>query len=109
MPPAKLTERQRRFLDDSRVGHLAASDPSGAPHPVPVCYAADDKALYITVDEKPKRHDIPLKRVPHPRQPASRLCRRPLGRTLEPARLGHAAQPLPRSSTPAPSTAAPKR
>ena len=63
MPPAKPTERQRRFLDDSRVGHLATSDASGAPHLIPVCYAADDRTLYITVDEKPKRHDIPLKRV----------------------------------------------
>jgi PPOX class probable F420-dependent enzyme len=63
MPPAKPTERQRRFLDDSRVGHLATSDASGTPHLIPVCYAADDRTLYITVDEKPKRHDIPLKRV----------------------------------------------
>ena len=68
MPPARLTERQRRFLDQSRVGHLATADRRGAPHLIPVCYAvavdADDGAtLYITVDEKPKRRDIPLKRV----------------------------------------------
>jgi len=35
----------------------------GAPHLIPVCYAADEGTLYITVDEKPKRRDIPLKRV----------------------------------------------
>jgi PPOX class probable F420-dependent enzyme len=63
MPPARLTERQRRFLDHGRVGHLATADRSGAPHLIPVCYAADRATLYITVDEKPKRRDIPLKRV----------------------------------------------
>ena len=73
-PPARrpatvrLTERQRRFLDLRRVGHLATADRSGSPHLIPVCYAADFEAtggatLYITVDEKPKRRDIPLKRV----------------------------------------------
>jgi PPOX class probable F420-dependent enzyme len=63
-----LTERQRRFLEHRRVGHLATADRSGMPHLIPVCYAADEQAsgdttLYITVDEKPKRRDIPLKRV----------------------------------------------
>jgi PPOX class probable F420-dependent enzyme len=63
-----LTERQRRFLDARRVGHLATADRSGAPHLIPVCYAVDHRAeggatLYITIDEKPKRRDIPLKRV----------------------------------------------
>ena len=66
--PASLTERQRRFLDAGRVGHLATADRSGAPHLIPVCYAVDDQTesrptLYITIDEKPKRRDIPLKRV----------------------------------------------
>ena len=63
MPPAKPTERQRRFLEHSRVGHLATADARGAPHLIPVCYAVDETTLYITVDEKPKRRDIPLKRV----------------------------------------------
>ncbi len=63
MPPARLTERQRRFLEQSRVGHLATADARGAPHLIPVCYAVDEATLYITVDEKPKRQDIPLKRV----------------------------------------------
>ncbi len=58
-----LSERQRRFLEASRVGHLATADAGGAPHLIPVCYAADTDTLYITVDEKPKRRDIPLKRV----------------------------------------------
>ena len=63
MPPAGLTAQQRRFLDHGRVGHLATSDAGGMPHLVPVCYAVDAATLYITVDEKPKRRDIPLKRV----------------------------------------------
>jgi hypothetical protein len=58
-----LTERQRRFLDHSRVGHLATADAQGEPHLIPVCYAIDDATLYITIDEKPKRQDRPLKRV----------------------------------------------
>jgi PPOX class probable F420-dependent enzyme len=58
-----LTERQRRFLGASRVGHLATADAQGAPHLIPVCYAADGNTLYITIDEKPKRRDVPLKRV----------------------------------------------
>ena len=61
--PGALTERQRRFLDHGRVGHLATADAGGMPHLIPVCYAIDDRMLYITVDEKPKRQDIPLKRV----------------------------------------------
>jgi PPOX class probable F420-dependent enzyme len=58
-----LTDPQRRFLDRSRVAHLATTDASGAPHLVPVCYAVIDASLYISVDEKPKRTDIPLKRL----------------------------------------------
>jgi PPOX class probable F420-dependent enzyme len=58
-----LTERQRRFLEESRVGHLATADAKGTPHLIPVCYAVDEDTLYITVDEKPKRRDSPLKRV----------------------------------------------
>lgn len=58
-----LSERQRRFLDTSRVGHLATADRSGAPHLIPVCYAVEDRTLYITIDEKPKRRDMPLKRL----------------------------------------------
>jgi PPOX class probable F420-dependent enzyme len=58
-----LSERQRRFLDHSRVGHLATADAAGMPHLIPVCYAVEDASLYITIDEKPKQRDRPLKRV----------------------------------------------
>ena len=58
-----LSRRQRDFLDRSRVGRLATADAGGAPHLVPVCYAVTGDTLYITIDEKPKRQDRPLKRL----------------------------------------------
>lgn len=58
-----ISEQQRAFLERCRVGHLATADRAGVPHLVPVCYALDGDSLYITMDEKPKRHDMPLKRV----------------------------------------------
>jgi PPOX class probable F420-dependent enzyme len=60
---AMLSDVQRRFLDQSRVAHLATADRAGAPHLVPVCFCLSGLSLYITVDEKPKRTDIPLKRI----------------------------------------------
>lgn len=58
-----LSERERQFLAGRKVGHLATADGRGAPHVVPVCFAVADAALYITIDEKPKRADVPLKRL----------------------------------------------
>ena len=58
-----LSEPERRFLSRRKVGHLATADRRGAPHVVPVCFAVEGDALYITVDEKPKRADVPLKRL----------------------------------------------
>ena len=58
-----LTEPQRQFLAAGRAARLATVDTQGAPHLVPVCYAVIEESLYITVDEKPKRTDIPLKRI----------------------------------------------
>src|SRR5689334_12588744 len=58
-----LRDRQRRFLDAGRVGHLSTADRAGVPHLVPVCYAVAGETVYITIDEKPKRRDVPLKRV----------------------------------------------
>ena len=58
-----LTPPQRRFLHQSRVAHLATADAKGAPHLVPVCFTVECENLYITIDEKPKRQDIPLKRL----------------------------------------------
>ncbi len=58
-----LNDVQRGFIDQARVGHLATADRTGAPHLIPVCFALDTLSLYITVDEKPKRTDWPLKRI----------------------------------------------
>lgn len=58
-----LTETQRRFLDAGRVAHLATCGGDNAPHLVPVCYTVAGDNLYITIDEKPKRKDVPLQRL----------------------------------------------
>lgn len=58
-----LSDRERRFVESRRVGHLATADAGGAPHVVPVCFALIGDALYVTIDEKPKRRDRPLKRI----------------------------------------------
>jgi PPOX class probable F420-dependent enzyme len=58
-----LTDAQRQFLDQARHAHLATADATGAPHLVPVCYAVIDASLHISIDEKPKRTDRPLKRL----------------------------------------------
>ena len=58
-----LSERERRFVETRRVGHLATAEADGMPHVVPACFALVGDTLYITIDEKPKRRDRPLKRV----------------------------------------------
>jgi len=58
-----LSERERQFLSRRKVGHLATADRAGVPHVVPVCFAIAEGALYITIDEKPKRAGAPLKRL----------------------------------------------
>ena len=89
-----LSEAQRRFIETRRVGHLATADASGAPFLTPVCFALVADTLYVTVDEKPKRRDRPLKRVRNILEnPQRGLHRRPLRRGLDPARLGDAARP----------------
>jgi len=58
-----LSDAQRRFLDYCRVGHLATADRKGMPHVIPVCYVLAEGTVCITIDEKPKRQDRPLKRA----------------------------------------------
>ncbi len=59
-----LSAEQAAFLGSRRVGHLATADARGDPHVVPVCFAIDGAALYVTIDEKPKRASArPLKRL----------------------------------------------
>ncbi|MFM9850889.1 MAG: TIGR03668 family PPOX class F420-dependent oxidoreductase [Hyphomicrobiaceae bacterium] len=50
-----LSDQERSFLLDQRVGHLATADGNGAPHVLPVGYVLGADALYITIDDKPKR------------------------------------------------------
>jgi PPOX class probable F420-dependent enzyme len=59
-----LSDRERRFLAHRRIAHLATADRRAVPHVVPVCFAISEGTLYITMDEKPKRHpSIALKRL----------------------------------------------
>jgi PPOX class probable F420-dependent enzyme len=58
-----LNDAQRRFVETRRVGHLATADAAGAPFLTPVCFGLNGDTLYITIDEKPKRREVPLKRV----------------------------------------------
>ena len=58
-----LSEQQARFLARRRVGHLATADVRGAPHVVPVCFVVNERALYITIDQKPKGDPRDLKRL----------------------------------------------
>lgn len=59
-----MTPEQLTFLDGQRVARLATVDEAGRPHVVPVCCAHHAGALYIAVDEKPKRGDpAALRRV----------------------------------------------
>jgi PPOX class probable F420-dependent enzyme len=58
-----LSDLERRFLADRRVGHLATADRQGVPHVVPVCFTVFEGTAYVTIDEKPKSDRAPLKRV----------------------------------------------
>jgi PPOX class probable F420-dependent enzyme len=59
-----LSDGERRFLAHQRIAHLATADRQGIPHVVPVCFAIAGDALYITIDEKPKRRPVnALKRL----------------------------------------------
>jgi PPOX class probable F420-dependent enzyme len=58
-----LSDQERRFLAHGRVAHLATADRRAIPHVVPVCFAFSEATLYITIDEKPKRHPLALKRL----------------------------------------------
>lgn len=58
-----MTDAARAFCERGRVARLATADARGVPHVVPVCYAIIGNSLYRSIDEKPKRTDIPLKRL----------------------------------------------
>jgi len=59
-----LSDVERRFLAHQRIAHLATADQRALPHVVPVCFAISGHALYVTIDEKPKRGPVTaLKRL----------------------------------------------
>src|SRR5918999_1145516 len=58
-----LSEQEREFVEARRIGHLATADRSSAPHVVPVCFGLAGQRLYITIDRKPKREGVPLRRL----------------------------------------------
>jgi PPOX class probable F420-dependent enzyme len=59
-----LSDAERRFLAHQRIAHLATADRHAVPHVMPVCFAISGDALYITIDEKPKRRPVTaLKRL----------------------------------------------
>ena len=60
---AMLSDRQRRFLDVRRVGHLATATRGAEPHVIPVCFVVAGTTLYITIDRKPKRASRRLQRI----------------------------------------------
>jgi PPOX class probable F420-dependent enzyme len=59
-----LSDSERRFLAHQRIAHLATADRHAVPHVMPVCFAISCNALYVTIDEKPKRRPVTaLKRL----------------------------------------------
>ena len=52
-----MTEHALSEIAPARIAHLATVDAQQRPHNVPVCFAVVDGALYIAIDEKPKRGD----------------------------------------------------
>lgn len=60
---SKLSQEERQFLAHRRIAHLATADSRAVPHVVPVCFVISEGALYITIDDKPKRPGAALKRL----------------------------------------------
>lgn len=60
-----LTSSAATFVSARQVGTLATADAAGTPSVVPICYAWDERDLWIALDAKPKRVTDPtqLKRV----------------------------------------------
>lgn len=47
---AELSERQRRFIEQPRIGRLATIGPAGAPHIAPVWYRFEDGVFLVLTD-----------------------------------------------------------
>jgi PPOX class probable F420-dependent enzyme len=50
-----LRPQEEAFVSAQRLAHLATADAQGRPHVVPVCFALHAGAIWIAIDEKPKR------------------------------------------------------
>lgn len=54
----------KQFFERHRVARLATVSADGDPHVTPVCFAISGDTVYITIDQKPKRHQSkPLQRL----------------------------------------------
>ena len=49
-----LSPEELRFVDTTRVAHLATADAAGVPHVIPVCFAYLEGVFWIAIDQKPK-------------------------------------------------------
>jgi hypothetical protein len=47
---AELSDRQRRFIEQARIGRLATIGPAGAPHIAPVWYRFEDGIFLVLTD-----------------------------------------------------------
>ncbi len=54
-------------MAESRIGHLATTEPDGRAHLVPIVFALDGDTLYTAVDAKPKRSRT-LRRIENARE-----------------------------------------
>ena len=52
-----VTVAQIKFLGQQGVARLATLGSDNAPQVSPVCYAATESSIYITIDQKPKTGD----------------------------------------------------
>ncbi len=55
-PRDLLTERQRRFVSQPRVGVLATIGPDGAPHTAPVWYRFEDGVFLVLTERGSQKH-----------------------------------------------------
>ena len=57
------SEQAIELIERSRVARMATVDGDGRPHVVPICFVVIDDRFYTIVDDKPKRCDVPLRRL----------------------------------------------
>jgi PPOX class probable F420-dependent enzyme len=62
------------MLETARVGRLAFLDDEDRPRVLPVTYALAQDAIWIAIDEKPKRAPVPARVRFLERRPEAALC-----------------------------------